>query len=169
MQRIATLEKNEEERQKDQAFHEQLRQDAERLEQQTSRKRAKRQKSKQAKRRRKNLQQAGIAIEGEKCHAMDEKQREIADDGDEDATSIGKKEEDDEFPMMPLPQAPSAKQHASLTTDEQDAEAPTATNKDDDDDDSSSGSLSPAVPFANDGSFLAMAKKKLAVSTSKEE
>jgi Protein of unknown function (DUF1168) len=149
MQRMAAFHAADAEHEKDAAFHSKLQHDAEILQRKTNKKRNKRQKSKESKVRRKNLQHAGIDISAARATA--EQHNGGEDNGDDDDQD--KVEDEDEFPLiLPLPASmalASAQNGATAVVTV--ASATTAP-------------LPPPVEFANDGSFLEMAQKKLAAT-----
>ena len=112
--------------------------------------------------RRKNLMQAGIAIDdtGRSNNSGLVGEQKASDESKKD-----NEEDDDEFPMMPATK-PSSENTTGGANEETSVDAgrakASASNEDE-------KSTSPHVtPFANDGSFLALAKEKLAAEAAKE-
>lgn len=135
MERLKHLTNADEEQRKDAEFAAKLQAYQEEEVSRTEKKRKKRQRQKEAKMRRKNLEQVGI-----RTNVTEEKESNVDDEFT--YTPIYKDGED----SKPVAQEPSeeAEIHAESASD---GEKPEASNE--------------AVPFANDGSFLEMMKRKL--------
>jgi Protein of unknown function (DUF1168) len=162
MQRMAAFHAADAERAKDLEFHSKLQRDAEILERKTNKKRNKRQKSKESKVRRKNLAHAGIDVSATATTNTSERHQQDDRDADKD------EDDEDEFPMIPLP-APAAALPLAPNGDTAGDESSTTSKAAAEGDAAAAATAtSSAVEFANDGSFLEMAQKKLATGITTE-
>ena len=148
MARMKALDDAEETARADREFEQTVETWKDEEERKTAKRRKKRKREKEARERKKNLKLSGIAVGAD------------GNDGDNNGSSAAGMD-DDEFEYVPMQQQ-QQQPAQDIGTSKSDEEKPSAVE------DTKEGSPKeesvevPAVPFANDGSFLAMMKKKLA-------
>lgn len=147
MARMKALDEAEETAKADHEFEQTVEKWKDEEERKTAKRRKKRKREKEARERKKNLKLSGIAVG--------------ANDGDDNNNGCAAGVDDDEFEYVPMQQQQQPAQDTDTSNAKSD-EKPAAAE------DTKQGSPkeesveTPAVPFANDGSFLEMMKKKLA-------
>ena len=153
MARMKQMDEAEEEAQADQEFQQKVEGWKEEEDRKTAKRRQKRKREKEARQRKKNLKLSGIAVGNGDA------------DGTGDSGGAGEVD-DDEFEYVPMQQKEQAEQPAQDTDGKAD-EKPAAVKEKGDDQSKEEAEDAPAVPFANDGSFLEMMKKQLAEEAAK--
>ena len=149
MARMKALDEAEETAKADQDFVQKVEGWKDEEERKTAKRRKKRKREKEARERKKNLKLSGIAVGG--------------DNHDDNNSGAGGAGDDDEFEYIPMQQQ-QQEQPAQETTDTSEADAKPAAveNKEKSPSKEEESTKAPDVPFANDGSFLEMMKRKLA-------
>ena len=149
MARMKALDEAEETARADHEFEQTVETWKDEEERKTAKRRKKRKREKEARERKKNLKLSGIAVG--------------ADGGDGnnnggDAAGV----DDDEFEYVPMQQQQQQQPAQDTGTSKSEEEKPAAAEDAKDSSPKEESVEAPAVPFANDGSFLEMMKKKLA-------